>query len=207
MARNRRYPKADREDALIRIAHLVQSKNWITLDTETTGLCFEDQVIEVAICEPELPDLPTRSWRIRPTVPIKEEATQIHGIRIEDLEGCPTYAECWPEIEAAINRRKNVMYGAEFDYRRLSMTARAYDMPRPSIWTGQCAMQWYAVYHGKPFGFDGYKYQSLEDACVQMEIPIETPLHCAATDARLTAKLLLKLTEIAERDIPHRLWR
>lgn len=205
MSRNRRYPKSDREDVLVRVAHLVQSGKWITLDTETTGRGFEDQVIEVAICEPVLPELPTHTWRIRPTIAITEKATEIHGIRIEDLESCPTYAECWPQIEATINKRKNVMYNAEFDYRMLFMSARAHNMSRPYIWTGQCAMQWYAVYHGELFGYDGYKYQSLEDACQQMEVPIEGRLHCAATDAKLTAKLLIKLAEIAQRDIPHRL--
>ncbi len=148
MARNRRYPKADREYILTQIASLVQTGNWLTLDTETTGRSLEDQVIEVAICEPELPDLPTRSWRIRPTIAIQEEATHVHGIRTEDLQRCPTYAECWPEIEATINKRKNVMYNAAFDYRVLSMIARAHHMPRPYIWNGLCAMEWYAVYHG-----------------------------------------------------------
>jgi len=205
MTRNKRYPKADREHVLWRIANLVQAGNWITLDTETTGRGFEDQVIEVAICEPELPELPTRIWRIRPTVAITEEATQVHGIRIEDLEGCPTFADYWPQIEAVINRRKNVMYNAEFDYRMLFMTAHAHHMPRPYLWNGLCAMQWYAIYHGEPFGYDGYKYQSLEEACRQMEIPIEEPLHRAATDAKLTAQLLIKLAEIAKRDIPYHL--
>ena len=69
MTRNRRHPKADREHVLTHIASLVQAGNWITLDTETTGLELEDQVIEVAICDPMLPELPTCTWRIRPTVP------------------------------------------------------------------------------------------------------------------------------------------
>jgi len=51
----------------------------------------------------------------------------------------------------------------------------------------------------EPFGYDDYRYQSLEDACRQLEVPIEEPLHHATTDARLTAKLILKLAEIAER--------
>jgi DNA polymerase III epsilon subunit-like protein len=198
MARNRRYPKADREHVLSYIAQLVQAGNWLTLDTETTGRRSEDQVIEVAICEPKLPELPTRSWLIRPTIHIQDEATQLHGIHMEDLADCPTYAECWSEIEAVINGRKTVMYNADFDYHRLFMSARAHNMKRPRIWTGQCAMHWYAIYYGKPFGYDGYEYQSLEDACQQMEIPVEEPLHRAATDARLTAKLLLKLAEIAK---------
>lgn len=124
MARRKRSPKADREDALDRVARLVRSGRWITLDTETTGLGFEDQVIEVAICEPELPELPTRSWLIRPSVAIQKEATQVHGIHLEDLAECPTYAEIWPEVEAVINKRMNVMYNAEFDYFHLCRSAR-----------------------------------------------------------------------------------
>lgn len=93
------------------------------------------------------------------------------------------------------------MYNADFDFHRLFMSARAHQMKGPRIWTNLCAMQWYAMYHGKPFGYDGYEYQSLESACQQLEIPIEGPLHRATTDARLTAKLLLKLAAIAEREL------
>jgi DNA polymerase III subunit epsilon len=200
MTRNRRNPRADRREVLSRIMRLVRAGNWITLDTETTGRELEDQVIEVAICDPLLPELPTRSWLIRPTIPIQEEATQLHGIRLEDLAECPTYAECWPEIEGAINNRKNVMYNADFDFHRLFKSARAHNMKGPRIWTGLCAMHWYAIYHGEPLGYDSYRYQSLENACQQMQIPIEGPLHRAATDACLTAKLLLKLAEIGEEE-------
>lgn len=187
MTRNRRYPQADRREVLLRVMRLVGAGNWITLDTETTGRELEDQVIEVAICDPLSLELPTRSWLIRPTIPIRGEATRLHGFRLEDLADSPTYKECWPEIEAAINGRKTVMYNAHFDFHRLFMSARAHQMKAPRIWTNLCAMEWYAIYHGKPFGYDGYEYQSLENACLQLEIPIEGPLHRAATDARLTA--------------------
>ncbi len=100
MTRNKRYPKADREEVLYRVARLVRAGKWLTLDTETTGRGLEDQVIEVAVCEPVQPELPTRSWLIRPTVAIQDEAAQVHGLRMEDLAACPTYVEVWPEIEA-----------------------------------------------------------------------------------------------------------
>ena len=64
-------------------------------------------------------------------------------------------------------------------------------------------MEWYAIFYGVPYSYDGYRYQSLEDACKQLEIPTEEPLHSAATDAKLTAKLIIKLAEIAQRDLPH----
>lgn len=67
-------------------------------------------------------------------------------------------------------------------------------------------MHWYATFHGVPFGFDSYQFQSLEAACKQMEIQIERPLHRAATDARMTAKLILKMAEIAERELPSWRW-
>lgn len=73
-------------------------------DCETTGIDFtQDQVIEICIQhglesggagqEPV-----SRTWRIRPGVPIQSAAQAVHGISAEQLAGCPTFGEVAVEI-------------------------------------------------------------------------------------------------------------
>lgn len=69
----------------------------IILDTETTGVCSTDQIIELAYLE--LPDVPTFlrneikydsifNERFRPDVPIHPKAVEVHGITYKDLLHC-----------------------------------------------------------------------------------------------------------------------
>jgi exodeoxyribonuclease X len=66
------------------------------LDTETTGDAEEDQVIEVAVVELELPSGKELSrWRsfVMPDVHIKPEARAAHHVSDNELEGAPTMSE------------------------------------------------------------------------------------------------------------------
>ncbi|GHO64374.1 hypothetical protein KSC_032660 [Ktedonobacter sp. SOSP1-52] len=191
-------PAADRSHVLWRVATIVEAHKWCALDVETTGLGMKDQVIEVGVCGP---DLIPHSWRIRPTVPVTPEATAIHGITDADLEQCPTYPEIWPDILTHIAGRKTVMYHADFDYAMLRHSARAFALRPPEIWQGQCVMNWYAVVHGEPRGFADYRSQSLHTACqcLGISLPQGGHLHSAATDALLTAHVMLRLADLHRR--------
>jgi DNA polymerase-3 subunit epsilon len=75
----------------------------VIFDCETTGIDFtQDQVIELCIQhgldggngqEPV-----SRTWRIRPDVPIQSAAQAVHGISAEQLAHCPTFSEVAEEI-------------------------------------------------------------------------------------------------------------
>lgn len=71
----------------------------IIFDCETTGIDFtRDQVIELCV-QHGLGDTATsRTWRIRPGVPIHPAAQAVHGIALEDLAGCPQFGEYADEI-------------------------------------------------------------------------------------------------------------
>ena len=64
----------------------------VVLDVETTGKeRATDQIIELCLRFGLGPDAESRTWRIRPEVPIHPEATSVHGITLEDLADCPTF--------------------------------------------------------------------------------------------------------------------
>ena len=94
------------------------------LDTETTGLDTNDQIIEIAIIDGTgdvLVDL-----RLKPSVAIAEQAEAVHGISLTDLADCPTWSGVEDDIKAALMGRKVVIYNADFDSRMMKQTAAAF---------------------------------------------------------------------------------
>jgi len=71
----------------------------IIFDCETTGIDFtRDQVIELCVQHGLGETATSRTWRIRPSVPIHPAAQAVHGIALEDLAGCPLFGEYADEI-------------------------------------------------------------------------------------------------------------
>ncbi len=69
-------------------------------DLESTGLNIaHDGIIEICILKinPNQTE-ETLTARIKPTVPISKEASEITGITMEDLKDCPTFKEIAPKI-------------------------------------------------------------------------------------------------------------
>jgi DNA polymerase-3 subunit epsilon len=103
----------------------------LIIDTETTGIDPErDQVIELGV---QL-GLTTpwahnrRTWRFKPSIPIPEEASAVHGITDADVADCPRFADHADNLRAFIeNGSVLVGYNVQFDidmlqaeYRRLA---------------------------------------------------------------------------------------
>jgi DNA polymerase III subunit epsilon len=71
----------------------------MVFDCETTGTDrLQDQVIELCVQHGLAPDSPSHTWRIKPGVPIHPGAQAVHGITLDDLEGCPAFGEIADEI-------------------------------------------------------------------------------------------------------------
>jgi DNA polymerase-3 subunit epsilon len=71
------------------------------LDVETTGVDPDkDRIIDLAICfiENGQIDPAPVSFRFNPGIPIPPEATAVHGIRNEDVEGFPPFSAAASEI-------------------------------------------------------------------------------------------------------------
>jgi DNA polymerase-3 subunit epsilon len=92
----------------------------VLLDTETTGLdpATGDRVIEVAAIE-LINDLATDQFfhaLIHPERDIPEEATRIHGFRLSDLEGKPSFAEIADGLLEFLGDSHVVAHNAPFDF-------------------------------------------------------------------------------------------
>jgi DNA polymerase-3 subunit epsilon len=70
-------------------------------DVETTGTDRRrDQVIELCMQLGLDGEHGIRTWRFKPTVSIHPGAQAVHGITIEDLADCPSFASCADEVTA-----------------------------------------------------------------------------------------------------------
>src|SRR5450755_590463 len=102
---------------------------YVTYDSETTGLLWEDQIIQWAVCDQEGNVL--SSGYVKPTIEISEGAFEIHGIREEHLADAPSFAEIWPTIRDQLAGKTVVIYNADFDIGKLWSSAEPYGIKIP----------------------------------------------------------------------------
>jgi DNA polymerase III epsilon subunit-like protein len=98
------------------------------LDTETTGLGPDAEIIAIAIYDPtyrrELFTL------IRPRNLIAVQKTfEIHHIPIEALQDVPTFPEIWPILESVLHHRRWVAYNIDFDARMIEQNTMMHNCP------------------------------------------------------------------------------
>jgi len=154
----------------------------VFLDTETTGLGSNDQIVEIAVLD--FDDHVLLDTLVRPYVPISPQAMAIHGITAADAGGGMAFREVWRKLTPILAKYPVVIYNASFDLRLLQQTASAsgvrYQAPRAV----HCAMGLYAALHGKA---------SLEKAARNQGVTLPPALHRAAADAELTRRLVRHL--------------
>jgi DNA polymerase-3 subunit epsilon len=164
----------------------VVSDSFVFLDTETTGLDEFAEVVEVAVIDSEGNTLV--DTLVKPTGPIPEAATEIHGISDQDVVNSPTFAEVWQEQLQPVFVDKSVcIWNAVFDLRIIHQTLFEYDLPPHDIQKVSCIMKLYADFNGVWNPARKQKtWQKLSVAAEQCGIPLPSNLHRAGADAELT---------------------
>jgi len=89
----------------------------IIFDCETTGTDrLQDQIIELCVQHGLADDALNQTWRIKPSVPIHPGAQAVHGLTMEDLEGCPAFEEIADAIVAVFAEADVIVgYNLVFD--------------------------------------------------------------------------------------------
>lgn len=164
----------------------------VLFDTETTGLdpLTGDRVIEFAAIE-LINDLPTdRHFHrlIHPEREIPAEATRVHGITLEQLEGAPRFAEVADDILTFLGEGMLIAHNAPFDFGFLN--AELARIGRPSLERGRM-LDTLALakerYPGMP--------NSLDALCRRFGIDLsQRTTHNALLDCRLLADVYVELT-------------
>jgi DNA polymerase-3 subunit epsilon len=180
------HPNPDdrRQAAAWALQRLVR-RDFVIVDTETTGLGADDQVIEVAVVDASGKVLVERL--VRPTCPIHPRATAVHGYDADALSSAPTFAEVLPELRACLDGSRAIAYNAPFDERLMRQSAAVWGAePVDASW--ECAMRWYAQYVGLTSGArGGYMSPKLPRG------DADQARHGARRDCLLTLRLLTRM--------------
>lgn len=159
--------------------------NAVFLDTETTGLDKQAEIIEIAIVDAL--GHPIIETRVKPTVPVGDGAYHVHGIGAHDLQNAPPWLEIDAEIRHVLEDRSVVIFNADFDTRLLTQTAMAARLPDFRYRSVTCAMGIAAQYFGPT---NAYGSISLANSVGQAGVPQPRPAHSARGDATATAALV-----------------
>jgi DNA polymerase-3 subunit epsilon len=159
------------------------------LDTETTGLAPDDQIVEVCVVD-HAGGIVFESL-VRPTKSVTAGARRVHGIGDVVLRRAPTWAEVWPPLRDALAGSRIAIYNAEFDLRLMRQTHRANQLDwLPAEVQAFCVMELYARYYGmRDIRRGSYRRIGLEDAARQCRIVLPNA-HRAKDDALLARALL-----------------
>ena len=183
----------------------------VFLDTETTGTDSYAEICEVAVIAPDgeviIDEL------VKPTRPIPQSATDVHGISDADVEDAPSMGDLELELEEVLLSNPVAIYNADFDCRILRQSASSgwlLDWPIDPRRV-HCVMELASRWHGDWSDVhQSYTWISQEDAASELGIDIssivgvstsaDADLHRARADAELCRRILHALADYAAAD-------
>jgi DNA polymerase-3 subunit epsilon len=179
------------QERIADIARSILNKNPVYLDTETTGLDKNAEIVEIAIidCAGNL----LINQLIRPSQPIPPEVTVLHGITNEMVAGAISWPALWPTVRGHLLGKTIGIYNAEFDVRIMRQSLERYRLPwRDSLATADI-LGLFSEFRGEwdPARRALRRYR-LEDAGKYFRIPLPNS-HRAADDALLARALLHRI--------------
>lgn len=179
------------QERIAEIALSILQKNPVYLDTETTGLDKNAEIVEIAVVDDTGQILINRL--IRPTQPIPPVISNLHGITDEMVAGAISWPALWPTVRGLLLGKTIGIYNAEFDVRIMRQSLERYRLPwRESLATSDI-LSLYSEYRGEwdPTRRALRRFR-LEDAGRAFRIPLPNT-HRAADDALLARALLRRI--------------
>ena len=166
----------------------IPTDHWIILDTETTGLDENAEVIQIGVTD-GASNILMDNISCMPRHPIPAEATAIHHITNEMVEQAASFQSAWDTLTRIADGKIVVVYNAAFDRRLLIQSASHLPLPEPLLpvrW--ECAMLKYAEWVGEWNNYHGsFRWQKLEGGD-----------HSALGDCVATLDVIKKMAESGE---------
>ncbi len=163
--------------------------NILIFDVETTGTDKKrDQVIELCAQFGLGDEAPSKTWRIRPQVPIHPGAQEVHGISMQDLEQAPTFGQLADELRGLFaNVQMLVGYNLRFDIDMLQAEFQR---------LGQAPLDLSRTYVVDPFRlWQRCEPRSLMDAHKRFVGGQFDAAHSAKADVAATGRVLLGMVD------------
>ena len=125
---------------------LVANPRTVYLDTETTGLGRDAEVVDIAVAGNDGRVL--FETLVRPHAAIPPDASAIHGIFDADVVDAPRWADIHDTLCRLLAGRPVVVYNASFDRRIVVQCGERHGLSVPDI-AWHCAMRRYAEFCGE----------------------------------------------------------
>lgn len=178
----------DRDEAIIWARNLLNEKNFVIVDTETTGFTFEDEVIQIGMIDHAGNVLMDTLVKPLAHTRMPKRAQEVHGISMKMLKKAPTFGDVYSDFLKASNSRIVVCYNSQFDIRLLQQSTALVDSELKLDLQSDCAMLAYSKFIGAPNRFNnGYAWQRLPR--------LSNKDHRAVDDCLLTLELIRNVAE------------
>jgi DNA polymerase-3 subunit epsilon len=109
------------------------------LDTETTGLDGEAEIIEIAVLDRHGQVL--LESLVRPVCPVPPEVSAIHGLKDADLLDAPTWPALADSLTQLLAGRTVVAHSASFDERLIEQSCRRHGLIAPVVASWECSLE------------------------------------------------------------------
>ena len=175
-------------------AHLL-TLNPLFVDTETSGLDADAEIIEVAVLA--LDGTVLLDTLVKPVDVVPAQATAVHGLVDADLVDAPAWPDIAPTLAELIQGRVLIAHNASFDLRMLEQSSRRYGLATPNGDRWVCTME--MLTHAN----DGrWPRLSLAMSMAGIDGPVDTTggPHRAAYDADCCRRIVLALAAGAPQD-------
>lgn len=173
---------------------VVAGGDYLILDTETTGLDFDDEICQIAIIDSDGNILMNELVKPKKRIPLK--AIDIHGIDNEMVANAHTFDELRPRIIQTLIGRDVIVYNASYDLQIIVQSSKVLNLPfldwkKISVWW--CAMQEFSCIYGDWSEYrQSYRWQKLSTACEYYSIPVSNA-HNALGDCLMTLEVVKKM--------------
>jgi DNA polymerase III subunit epsilon len=140
----------------------VNDPDTLYLDTETTGLDASAEIVEISVVDAD--GVVLLDTLVRPQSRIPPDAEAVHGISNVIALTAPEWPQVYGDLVRIIERRRVVVYNAEFDFRLVTqMNGRHRIHHALPGW--QCAMRQFSGYSGQWHAkYGNYRWHRLDHA-------------------------------------------
>ena len=157
--------------------------NWLILDTETTGLDEDAEIVQICVTD-GAGNVLMDNLLCAPFGKIPAAATAVHHITDEMVKHAPSFFERYKELSALAAGRIVVIYNKAYDMRLIDQSITrfsSYPLLVPLSW--DCAMLAYSKYVGEWNDYrKDFKWQKLQGGD-----------HSALGDCRATLEVIKKM--------------
>jgi DNA polymerase-3 subunit epsilon len=182
--------KADR-DAAIRWARQILERDFVVIDTETTGLSYDDEAVSIGLVSKAGEVLlDTLLCHEKPCDP---KALATHGVSWEATRAAPHFREIAPQIFELIAGKEVVAYNIQYDMRILTQMMGRYEITPVGLLppvTFHDVMGAFAQFYGQWNDYHGsYTWKKLTYAGSYFNVGTDGA-HGAAADCLITLRVL-----------------